>query len=134
VNFITAARGWGYAGHSSEDALHRVHGFEGSGLRISELREDRAGADVDQAHGAGDGGKDGIVVDEEADIDAAVEGTVQAAFGYQGQKCSACSRAIVSEKIYDTFVDKLVERTKKITVGPSDNPTITWARWSASRR
>src|SRR5437879_5607600 len=68
------------------------------------------------------GGKDGIVVDEEADIDAAVEGTVQAAFGYQGQKCSACSRAIVSEKIYDTFVDKLVERTKKITVGPSDNP------------
>jgi 1-pyrroline-5-carboxylate dehydrogenase len=68
------------------------------------------------------GGKDGIVVDEEADIDAAVEGTVQAAFGYQGQKCSACSRAIVSEKIYDTFVQKLVERTKKITVGPSDDP------------
>jgi 1-pyrroline-5-carboxylate dehydrogenase len=62
------------------------------------------------------------VVDEEADIDAAVEGTVQAAFGYQGQKCSACSRAIVSEKIYDTFVKKLVERTKKITVGPSDDP------------
>src|SRR5258707_5019952 len=68
------------------------------------------------------GGKDGIVVDEEADIDAAVEGTAQAAFGYQGQKCSACSRVIVSEKIYDTFVQKLVERTKKITVGPSDDP------------
>jgi len=68
------------------------------------------------------GGKDGIVVDEEADIEAAVEGTVQAAFGYQGQKCSACSRAIVSEKVYDTFVQKLVERTKKITVGPSDDP------------
>src|SRR5438132_2602361 len=68
------------------------------------------------------GGKDGIVVDEEADIDAAVEGTVQAAFGYQGQKCSACSRGIVSEKIYDTFVQKLVERTKKITVGPSEDP------------
>src|SRR6266403_1652780 len=46
----------------------------------------------------------------------------QAAFGYQGQKCSACSRAIVSEKIYDTFVQKLVERTKKITLGPSDDP------------
>src|SRR5258708_40211276 len=68
------------------------------------------------------GGKDGIVVDEEAEIDAAVEGTVQAAFGYQGQKCSACSRAIVSVKIYDTFVQKLVECTKKITVGPSDDP------------
>src|SRR2546428_5921113 len=68
------------------------------------------------------GGKDSIVVDEEADIDAAVEGTAQSAFGYQGQKCSACSRAIVSEKIYDTFVQKLVDRTKKITVGPSDDP------------
>src|SRR5438046_4992821 len=68
------------------------------------------------------GGEDGSVVDEEADIDAAVEGTIQAAFGYQGQKCSACLRAIVSEKIYDTFVQKLVERTKKITVGPSDDP------------
>ncbi|MGB7847399.1 MAG: L-glutamate gamma-semialdehyde dehydrogenase [Candidatus Acidiferrum sp.] len=68
------------------------------------------------------GGKDGIVVDEEADIDAAVEGTAQAAFGYQGQKCSACSRVIVSEKVYDTFLNKLVERTKKIKVGPSDDP------------
>src|SRR5204862_8079240 len=68
------------------------------------------------------GGKDGIVVDEEADIESAVEGTVQAAFGYQGHKCAACSRAIVTEKIYDTFVQKLVERTKKSTVGPSDDP------------
>src|SRR5256885_13373194 len=68
------------------------------------------------------GRKDAIVVPAAADIDAAVEGTVQAAFGYQGQKCSACSRAIVSEKIYDTFVQKLVERTKKITVGPSEDP------------
>src|SRR5207249_11878331 len=68
------------------------------------------------------GGKDGKVVEEEADIDAAVEGTVQASFEYQDQKCSACSHAIVSEKIYDTFVQKLVERTKKITVGPSEDP------------
>ncbi len=68
------------------------------------------------------GGKDAIIVDEEADIDAAVEGVAQAAFGYQGQKCSACSRAIVSEKIYDTFVQKLVERTRKISVGPSEDP------------
>ncbi|MGH9744148.1 MAG: L-glutamate gamma-semialdehyde dehydrogenase, partial [Candidatus Acidiferrum sp.] len=68
------------------------------------------------------GGKDAIIVDEEAEIDSAVEGVALSAFGYQGQKCSACSRAIVSEKIYDTFVQKLVERAKKITVGPSDNP------------
>jgi 1-pyrroline-5-carboxylate dehydrogenase len=68
------------------------------------------------------GGKDAIVVDEEADLDAAAEGTAQAAFGYQGQKCSACSRAIVAEKVYDTFVQKLVEHARKITVGPSDDP------------
>src|SRR5580765_8972816 len=68
------------------------------------------------------GGKDATIVDEEADVDAAVEGVTLAAFGYQGQKCSACSRAIVSEKVYDSFVQKLVERTKKIAVGPSDDP------------
>jgi 1-pyrroline-5-carboxylate dehydrogenase len=68
------------------------------------------------------GGKDATIVDEEADVDAAVEGVAQAAFGYQGQKCSACSRAIVSEKVYDTFVKKLVERAKKVTVGPSEDP------------
>jgi 1-pyrroline-5-carboxylate dehydrogenase len=68
------------------------------------------------------GGKDSIIVDEEADVDAAVEGVVQSAFGYQGQKCSACSRAIVSEKVYDAFLDKVVERTKKIKVGPSEDP------------
>jgi 1-pyrroline-5-carboxylate dehydrogenase len=69
------------------------------------------------------GGKDSIIVDEEADVEAAVEGVVQSAFGYQGQKCSACSRAIVSQKIYDNFVQKLVERTKKISVGPSEDPS-----------
>ena len=50
------------------------------------------------------GGKDSIVVDADADFDAAVEGVAQAAFGFSGQKCSACSRAIVDERIYDRFV------------------------------
>jgi 1-pyrroline-5-carboxylate dehydrogenase len=68
------------------------------------------------------GGKDATIVDEEADVDAAVEGVALAAFGYQGQKCSACSRAIVSEKVYDSFVQKLVERAKKFTVGPAEDP------------
>jgi len=68
------------------------------------------------------GGKDAIIVDDEADVDSAVEGVAAAAFGYQGQKCSACSRAIVSEKIYDEFVSKLVDRVKKIKVGPIENP------------
>ena len=68
------------------------------------------------------GGKDAIIVDEEADLDAAVEGVAQSAFGYQGQKCSACSRAIVAEKIYDQFLEKLTERVKKIKVGPVEDP------------
>ncbi len=68
------------------------------------------------------GGKDAIVVDEEADVDAAVEGVAVSAFGYQGQKCSACSRAIVSEKVYKEFVDKLTKRVQTIKVGPSEDP------------
>ena len=63
------------------------------------------------------GGKDSIVVDADADFDAAVEGVAQAAFGFSGQKCSACSRAIVDERIYDRFVAALKERVEKITVG-----------------
>jgi len=71
------------------------------------------------------GGKDAIVVDADADIDSAVEGVAQAAFGFQGQKCSACSRAIVDERIYDIFLEKLKERVEKITVGdPAENANM----------
>ena len=70
------------------------------------------------------GGKDAIIVDDEADLDAAVEGVTQAAFGYQGQKCSACSRAIVHQKVYDTFLEKLKARVAKITVGPAEDPSV----------
>ncbi len=66
------------------------------------------------------GGKDCIIVDSEADVDEAVEGTAVAAFGFQGQKCSACSRAIVDAKVYEEFVEKLAARVKKITVGPTE--------------
>jgi 1-pyrroline-5-carboxylate dehydrogenase len=68
------------------------------------------------------GGKDAIIVDADADIDAAVEGVAQAAFGFQGQKCSACSRAIVDERIYDKFLEQLKARVEKITIGdPAEN-------------
>jgi len=67
------------------------------------------------------GGKDAIIVDEEADLDSAAEGVAQSAFGYQGQKCSACSRAIVSEKIYDKFIEKLIPRVKAMKVGPAED-------------
>jgi 1-pyrroline-5-carboxylate dehydrogenase len=63
------------------------------------------------------GGKDAIIVDADADIDAAVEGVAQAAFGFQGQKCSACSRAIVDERVYDKFLEQLKARVEKIQIG-----------------
>jgi 1-pyrroline-5-carboxylate dehydrogenase len=63
------------------------------------------------------GGKDAIVVDESADLDAAAQGIVQSAFGFQGQKCSACSRAIIVDAVYDTVLDKVVELARKLTVG-----------------
>ncbi len=65
------------------------------------------------------GGKDAIIVDSEADIDAAVQGVVASAFGFQGQKCSACSRAIVDAKVYTEFNKKLKAEVEKIEVGPA---------------
>ena len=71
------------------------------------------------------GGKDAIIVDADAELDSAVEGVALSAFGFQGQKCSACSRAIVDERIYDKFLDRLKARVEKITVGdPAENPNM----------
>ncbi len=68
------------------------------------------------------GGKDAIIVEPDADIDSAVEGVAVSSFGFQGQKCSACSRLILNEKIYDSFIDKLKERVEKIASGePTEN-------------
>lgn len=69
------------------------------------------------------GGKDFIIVDEDADLDSAVNGVLVSAFGFQGQKCSACSRAIIHEKIYATFVGKLAEKAKTLKVGPATDPS-----------
>jgi len=71
------------------------------------------------------GGKDSIIVDADADFDAAVEGVTASAFGFSGQKCSACSRAIVDERIYDRFVQRLKERVEKLSIGdPALNPNM----------
>ena len=70
------------------------------------------------------GGKDSIIVDNEADLDAAVEGVTASAFGYQGQKCSACSRAIVVEAVYEAFLEKLQARVGKIKVGAPADPEV----------
>jgi len=69
------------------------------------------------------GGKNAIIVDESADLDQAVSGVVKSAFGYTGQKCSACSRAIVVETVYDNFIHRLVEATGSLNIGPADQPS-----------
>ena len=68
------------------------------------------------------GGKNSIIVDTDADLDEAVLGTVYSAFGFQGQKCSACSRVIVVENVHDVFVERLKESIKSLVIGPADNP------------
>ena len=70
------------------------------------------------------GGKDAILVDADCDIDAAVEGVAASAFGFNGQKCSACSRAVVDVGIYEVFLDKLKERVEDIQVG---EPALNFA-------
>ena len=68
------------------------------------------------------GGKDAIVVAADADLDSAATGAVQAAFGYQGQKCSACSRLIVDEKVHDELMEKVVALTKSLKIGQPTEP------------
>ena len=69
------------------------------------------------------GGKNAIIVDESADLDQAVQGVVHSAFGYSGQKCSACSRVIVLESIYETFLNRLIEATRSLNIGAAELPS-----------
>lgn len=69
------------------------------------------------------GGKNAIIIDDDADLDEAVPHVLYSAFGFQGQKCSACSRVIVLDAVYDKFVDRLVSMAQATQVGPSEDPT-----------
>jgi 1-pyrroline-5-carboxylate dehydrogenase len=104
----------------------RYIGFTGSkevGLGINELAAKTAPGQIWIKRVIAEmGGKDSIVVDNDTDLDAAVEGVAVSAFGFQGQKCSACSRAIVVADVYDAFLEKLKRRTEQITVGPTVEP------------
>ena len=68
------------------------------------------------------GGKNAIIIDDDIDVDKAVTGVLYSAFGYQGQKCSACSRLIVLDAVYDKFVERLLEGARKLKVGPAEDP------------
>ncbi len=100
----------------------RFIAFTGSkqvGLRIMELAgQTQPGQIWIKRVVAEMGGKDAIVVDSEANIDSAVSGSLSSAFGFQGQKCSACSRLILDEKIYDKFLEKFIPKVEAIKVGP----------------
>ncbi len=71
------------------------------------------------------GGKNAIIIDDDADLDEAVQGVVQSAFGYSGQKCSACSRAIVLRDIYPAFAKRVVHATRSLRIGPAEDPGTT---------
>jgi RHH-type proline utilization regulon transcriptional repressor/proline dehydrogenase/delta 1-pyrroline-5-carboxylate dehydrogenase len=68
------------------------------------------------------GGKNAIIVDDTADLDEAVAGVIASSLGYQGQKCSACSRAIVLDAIHDPFVSRLMEAARSVRMGPPEEP------------
>jgi 1-pyrroline-5-carboxylate dehydrogenase len=126
VNFVTG--GGGTVGNTLvEHPRVRFVAFTGSkevGLHINrEAAQPRPGQIWIKRVVAEMGGKDFIIVDEDADLDAALAGTVASAFGYQGQKCSACSRLIVHEKVYPDFVQKLAAQVKQIKVGPAQDPS-----------
>ena len=122
------------AGASFGDAVvahpkTRYIAFTGSrevGLRINKVAADQTPGQVWIKRTILEmGGKDAIIVDADADIDSAVEGVAVSAFGFQGQKCSACSRAIIDERIYDKFLEKLKARVEKINVGdPAENANM----------
>ncbi len=69
------------------------------------------------------GGKNATIVEDDADLDRVVEGIITSAFGYQGQKCSACSRLIVHERVYAPLMEKVVAATEALTVGPPEDRT-----------
>jgi RHH-type proline utilization regulon transcriptional repressor/proline dehydrogenase/delta 1-pyrroline-5-carboxylate dehydrogenase len=71
------------------------------------------------------GGKNAIIVDDDADLDEAVPGVLASAFGYAGQKCSACSRVITVGRVYEPFVERLTAAAKTLVAGPAEDPAAS---------
>src|SRR5688572_10262568 len=126
VNFVTGGAPTGEAMTTSpKTRFINFTGSKGVGLHINEVAaKHREGQIWIKRVVAEMGGKDAIVVADDADIEAAAAGTVSAAFGFQGQKCSACSRLIVDEKVHDALLEKVVALTEKLNVGqPNEGST-----------
>jgi RHH-type transcriptional regulator, proline utilization regulon repressor / proline dehydrogenase / delta 1-pyrroline-5-carboxylate dehydrogenase len=104
-------------------AMIAFTGSMGVGLLLNrQAAETPAGQDHVKRVLAEMGGKNAIIIDSDADLDEAVLGVAHSAFGYQGQKCSACSRAIVLESIHDRFLARLVEATRGLKIAPAEDP------------
>jgi len=109
--------------NSPDVALIAFTGSLGVGLWINETAAKTPnGQDHVKRVIAEMGGKNAVIVDSDADLDEAVKGVAESAFGYQGQKCSAGSRAIVLEPVYDVFLARLIEATKSLTLAPAESP------------
>jgi 1-pyrroline-5-carboxylate dehydrogenase len=120
VNFLTGSAATGEA--MVTDPRTRFISFTGSkqvGLHINEVAaKPREGQKWIKRVVAEMGGKDAIIVTDDADLDSAASGVVASAFGFQGQKCSACSRLIVDEKVHDELMEKVVALTNSLRIGP----------------
>lgn len=126
VNFVTGSAATGEVMVTSpKTRFISFTGSKGVGLHINEqAAKTREGQIWIKRVVAEMGGKDAIVVADDADIDAAATGAVQAAFGFQGQKCSACSRLIVDEKVHDELLAKVADLTRALKVGqPTEGDT-----------
>jgi 1-pyrroline-5-carboxylate dehydrogenase len=125
VNFVTGSGG--IAGEAMiEHPRTRFVAFTGSkqvGLRINEVAAKTAPGQIWIKRATLEmGGKNAIVVAEDADLESAVSGVAAGAYGFQGQKCTACSRAIVVRDVYERFLSLLVPKVEAITVGPPTSP------------
>ena len=126
VNFLTGSSATGEAMVTHpKTRFISFTGSKGVGLHINEVAaKPRDGQIWIKRVVAEMGGKDAIVVADDADLDSAASGIVSAAFGFQGQKCSACSRLIVDEKVHDELMEKVVSLTKLLKIGqPTEGDT-----------
>jgi RHH-type transcriptional regulator, proline utilization regulon repressor / proline dehydrogenase / delta 1-pyrroline-5-carboxylate dehydrogenase len=106
-----------------DTALVAFTGSKAVGVSINELAaQPRSAQDHVKRVIVEMGGKNAVIIDEDADLDEAVAGVVASAFGYSGQKCSACSRAVVLAGVYDAFVARLVEATASLKIAPAEDP------------
>jgi RHH-type proline utilization regulon transcriptional repressor/proline dehydrogenase/delta 1-pyrroline-5-carboxylate dehydrogenase len=104
-----------------ETAVVAFTGSRAVGMSINQLAAASTGRSIKRVI-AELGGKNAIIVDDDADLDEAVAATVASGFGFQGQKCSACSRVIVLDQVHDAFVERLTHAVRSLRIGPAEEP------------